>query len=763
MRLRGTMATHKKVMFLAAGSLLCLLAVPSGLAFANAANPCGTSATAGICPPNNAGGSGNEQVNSDGTVSITVNGFWSWATQDATSTDSCGGHFGVGWGIIWNDSKDPGFTVSGHGISEGVGSTGNSLNAADEAVAYNTSAPCGNNFVPDPKNSGKTIPSGPWGPATHVYQSLADVPALVCVNMYDLHEGPPKSSSDNNYIVDKNGDNSINTNDFNPSLGGGSCFNPAPQAGTLTGHIFKCDNGTTTTTEVDGGTIATTIAGTSSSKANPASFTGLPAGSYPASATAPQGWMFVHCPSSSTAYTIGSDASSASFVNPLNVPAGGSADADFYVVPLPPAPGTLVGNIFDCINGNPSTTREDGGTVTTTVNGAPSTQSSNPATFSSLTPGDYPVSATTPAGFEFVSCGTSTYTISNNTATYKNPLSVTSNNTSTADFYVQRIPGPSFVVTKAVSPSGSVPIHTDLTYTVTVENKGQSNGSPSKPLTDTLTASGGATCSIKSPAAVTEGTVSASPAGCPTTWTWDLTKVTFHPGDSATLTVVITALKPGALSNVAVLPNSNCKSGSDDPKCSTNTPVTLLLSKTEDGQSGPISVKIGDSITYEVTMNNNSDNPAHNVMVTDDMGGTAGFRVNDGSNGTTNSFTSTDPSVKVNGSNGTYNWTFTTIAAGDSASVQFTAVILAPGSTTSTINSSVSLTNTATVTDLPPVTVVANAPPPTGGVKAESTPSTGGFPDMNISVAGFMFLGGLGFILLGLLARKPRLGDLRTR
>jgi hypothetical protein len=45
-------------------------------------------------------------------------------------------------------------------------------------------------------------------------------------------------------------------------------------------------------------------------------------------------------------------------------------------------------------------------------------------------------------------------------------------------------------------------------------------------------------------------------------------------------------------------------------------------------------------------------------------------------------------------------------------------------------------------------------------VKAASTPGTGGFPDANASVAGFMFLGGLGMILLGMLARRPRLNDL---
>jgi uncharacterized repeat protein (TIGR01451 family) len=521
---------------------------------------------------------------------------------------------------------------------------------------------------------------------------------------------------------------------------------PPPPQGTLKGRIFRCDNGSQTQTEVPGGTISATPGSLSGSDTGSGvSFTVAP-NSYLVSAAAPSGFEFVSC--GSLNYTPSADGLSATYKSSLAVPANGSAEADFYVTPIP-QPSTLLGRILRCDSGSQTHTEVPGGTISATPGSLSGSDTGAGVSFS-VAAGSYRVSAQAPSGWQFVTCGSTDYTPSADqlSATYNHDLVVPPSQE--ADFYVVATPGPSFEVAKAVSPTGKVPINTDLTYTVTVTNNGQSAGSPGK-LTDTLTASGGATCSIKTAASVTQGTVT-SPPGCPGTWSWNLAHVTLQPGDTATLTVVITAISPGALTNVAVLPGSNCAAGSSDPKCSTNTPVTLLLTKTENGVAGPINVSIGDTITYVVTVTNNSDNPAHNVLVDDDMGGTAGFSVDD------KSFTSNDSAQVSKQSSGHYTWTFATIDAGTAASVQFNAVILSPGTTTSTINGTISLTNTATVDQLPPVTVVANAP--ASGVKAASTPGTGGFPDMNASVAGFMFLGGLGMILLGMLARRPRLNDL---
>ncbi|MGH9920642.1 MAG: hypothetical protein ACRD6W_17455, partial [Nitrososphaerales archaeon] len=66
---------------------------------------------------------------------------------------------------------------------------------------------------------------GTWGPETHTYASLADVPASICINLYDVHNAPQYNSSgaqrNNDYIVDRNDDNSIQQNSFQAS--GPSC------------------------------------------------------------------------------------------------------------------------------------------------------------------------------------------------------------------------------------------------------------------------------------------------------------------------------------------------------------------------------------------------------------------------------------------------------------------------------------------------------------------------------------------------------------
>jgi len=215
------------------------------------------------------------------------------------------------------------------------------------------------------------------------------------------------------------------------------CTTLTVPGGNLDGHIYQCNNGSQTTTEVPGGTITTTISGSSASQSNPAAFNNLTPGQYPAGATAPAGYELVTC--GSTLYTVGGGGGTASYTNTLTVPNNGTATANFYVIPIP---GTLVGNIYDCTNGAQTTNQEPGGTIATTINGSSASQN-NPATFSNLAPGGYPASATAPANFEFVTCGSNLYTVGNNggTAAFTNNVTVPSNGTGTANFYVIPIPG----------------------------------------------------------------------------------------------------------------------------------------------------------------------------------------------------------------------------------------------------------------------------------------------------------------------------------
>jgi len=403
------------------GITLCLVAVPI-LAYANAANPCGSSATAGVCPPSNASPTGTEVVNSDGTATVTVNGLFSWLSQQANGNDGCGGHYGVGWGIIWNDASDPGFVVKHDPITEQVGSVGSSLNAKDEAVHYNANQPCGNaTTVNDPNHPGQTvtIPVGNWGPGTsaciqsgqqnptglptcpaltngqlstgatpltivqttHTYTSASAVPSLICVNMYDLHQPFSVDGSgtpNNNYVVDKNGDNSIQTNSFNPSAGSGSCFAPTPPPppkGSFVGNIYDCNNDVQTTTEQPGGSIA--ISGPSGNLSGNDSGSGvtisnLTPGGYGVTATAPTGWEFITCGSPN--YTVSNGGGTATYNSPVNVPSGGTGHAQFYVIKIPATPVTLwIQTIDSCrfaVGGASYAVFDSSGNLITTGSGA---------------------------------------------------------------------------------------------------------------------------------------------------------------------------------------------------------------------------------------------------------------------------------------------------------------------------------------------------------------------------------------------------------
>jgi hypothetical protein len=67
-------------------------------------------------------------------------------------------------------------------------------------------------------------PVGTWS-ARATYPSAADVPAELCINFYDMHQkqGQPPKAGGNDWSPAQDGDNSIQTNDYNPNVGG-NCF-----------------------------------------------------------------------------------------------------------------------------------------------------------------------------------------------------------------------------------------------------------------------------------------------------------------------------------------------------------------------------------------------------------------------------------------------------------------------------------------------------------------------------------------------------------
>ena len=174
-------------------ALLLLSATP---AFANAADP---------NPPTTA----TATKNPDGSTTVRVSGTWSWPSQAG-----CANRFGAGWAIAWDDPNQPGNVVSGHGVTIYVGTP------SDNTVHFNPDDPCG---TLDANNH----PHGAWGPEEHTYAAGTNV-GTVCVNMYDLHDTQTKKPAD--YIAGGNGhnaDNSVQTNAYDPTVGGAFCVQPS--------------------------------------------------------------------------------------------------------------------------------------------------------------------------------------------------------------------------------------------------------------------------------------------------------------------------------------------------------------------------------------------------------------------------------------------------------------------------------------------------------------------------------------------------------
>jgi hypothetical protein len=141
-----------------------------------------------------------------------------------------------------------------------------------------------------------------------------------------------------------------------------SCSAPTQ---TIAGHIYLCNDSNPTTTEVSGGTLATSGPTTLPATPNPLAPTGVPAGGYTMTATAPPGYVLVVCTGSSTPNASGSTATEA-----VTVPSGGAAVGIFYVV----ATATVATS--------PTTTGSSG---TSGVSSSPSTSPSTTSPTSSVT------------------------------------------------------------------------------------------------------------------------------------------------------------------------------------------------------------------------------------------------------------------------------------------------------------------------------------------------------------------------------------------
>jgi len=231
------------------GAVAALVLGPAVAAFANAANPTKADAKVWDC-----GQQGAPVQCSSGAI-VEVSGTWSWgelANQKSSPQKDCAGRYGVGWSVDWwgmSASKTAssiqgleGSTISPATNNSAPGHTWGDLTpdgawqVQGSNLFFHTSAPY-NGFLADLCHNATPTSTGPVGDfsALAVYPSRSVIPPKICVNFYDPHgkEGQPSTSDGDNYAT-KDGDNSIKTNDFDPSTVSGNCLVPqnAPRAST---------------------------------------------------------------------------------------------------------------------------------------------------------------------------------------------------------------------------------------------------------------------------------------------------------------------------------------------------------------------------------------------------------------------------------------------------------------------------------------------------------------------------------------------------
>lgn len=252
-------------------------------AFGNAANPTSASATMWACGHQPA----DVAVPScpDGSEVVQVTGSWSWgelANQKSSPQKDCAGRYGVGWSVDWwgmGSSKTPAnaMTLQGSTVEPATKTTApqpghwGTLNpdgvwqVKSTKTYFHTSA-LYNGFLADlcDKSHADQTPTGPTGgfSAVAVYPNENAVPPQLCVNFYDPHGKQSQwSSSQSDNYASKDGDNSIQTNDFNPATlqDTSNCFVVKPATPSGSPHVVVGKTGPATGTAGGAGTYTITL------------------------------------------------------------------------------------------------------------------------------------------------------------------------------------------------------------------------------------------------------------------------------------------------------------------------------------------------------------------------------------------------------------------------------------------------------------------------------------------------------------------------
>ncbi|MGH9019364.1 MAG: hypothetical protein ACRDY1_16575, partial [Acidimicrobiales bacterium] len=179
----GTVRTPRRMMGRALTVVLSSVVVVAFSATAASARP---------TPANPPAPTGTVTTSASGATTVTASGSWSWAVgtgagqlnaTNGSTKQKCGGQYGVGWGIAWNDPTDAGYAVSykhkGTVYTVHVGST---TGPDANLVGYNTGDPCGTYSA--------SAVTGTWT-ATHTYPAGTALPSEICVVSYVLKQSRP--------------------------------------------------------------------------------------------------------------------------------------------------------------------------------------------------------------------------------------------------------------------------------------------------------------------------------------------------------------------------------------------------------------------------------------------------------------------------------------------------------------------------------------------------------------------------------------------
>jgi len=417
-------------------TVVATLIATMGVAFADAADPnpdaAGTATIVSGTVTQNPDGS---WTVTSGSVNVEVGGTWTWFSRG----DKCGARYGVGWAVDWHGiSTAP--SVPGSVGSLQINGTSNYFHLFETDMSAQPSAgpEFDGNIYPLEDPCQQLTPdgdaTGPWG-ALHTYNSGTIIPELLCVNMYDLH-GSPGEPKLGDFDPTSNGDNSIETNDFNPGEGEGNCFEP------VFTNNSQIETSATPTAQL-GASISdsATLSGVSATAGGAITFKAYLGNCTPAnlgftSAAVSVSGPGAYGPVSFTPTTAGTYNWIASYTgDAVNSPATGECGDEGEVSVITEAPTqNLVGHIYDCTDG-PTTTEVPNGTLSAAGPSSIATQA-NPLD-ASVNAGQYLVSAGAPEGFHFVNCGSGATLIGNPPLNATMGVTVPSAGTGTAIFYVE--------------------------------------------------------------------------------------------------------------------------------------------------------------------------------------------------------------------------------------------------------------------------------------------------------------------------------------